>query len=109
MVLNYFFLSESEVTKNDAEVPDAEVDTELELETKKWRFRRAMAFKSFNCLLLLIFVPIVGSATIPGFADDFNKVSEFAAWGLAALASIPGAYMGFSTWSDVHKKPTPSA
>jgi len=70
--------------------------TDIELEKRKWSNRRRMAWLSFIAMMLvtaaLLFAPIS--------EVRIKTLSEPITWFYFAMASIIGAYMGFTTWAS---------
>lgn len=84
----------------------AEVDTiqtELELETSKWIHRRRMAYVCLGAILVIILGSFMLAIYRPDVVDSIMKISEILNWGIGALASVVGAYVGFATWYDIKK------
>ena len=65
----------------------------------RWKNRRRMAWTSLIAILtvtlLMFFAPIE--------VERLKIISEAITWFYFASASIIGAYMGFTTWSDKKK------
>jgi len=69
---------------------------EQEMERNKWRGRRKMGWVSLISILvvtlLLLFAPIS--------EERLKILSEPLTWFYFAMASVIGAYMGFTTWAS---------
>ena len=70
--------------------------TDIDLEKRKWSNRRRMAWLAFISMMLvtaaLLFAPIS--------EVRIKTLSEPITWFYFAMASIIGAYMGFTTWAS---------
>ena len=70
--------------------------TNIDLEKRKWSNRRRMAWLAFISMILvtaaLLFAPIETSR--------IKILSEPITWFYFAMASVIGAYMGFTTWAS---------
>ena len=73
-----------------------ETITDIDLEKRKWSNRRRMAWLAFISMILvtaaLLFAPIE--------ASRIKILSEPITWFYFAMASVIGAYMGFTTWAS---------
>ena len=70
--------------------------TDIDLEKRKWSNRRRMAWLAFISMILvtaaLLFAPIE--------ASRIKILAEPITWFYFAMASVIGAYMGFTTWAS---------
>ena len=70
--------------------------TNIDLEKRKWSNRRRMAWFAFISMILvtaaLLFAPIE--------LARIKILSEPITWFYFAMASVIGAYMGFTTWAS---------
>ena len=70
--------------------------TNIDLEKRKWSNRRRIALLAFISMILvtaaLLFAPIE--------ASRIKILSEPITWFYFAMASVIGAYMGFTTWAS---------
>jgi hypothetical protein len=71
----------------------------VEIERSKWRSRRQMAWVSLIAMMVVtglcvFFVPI----------EKMKVIEEMISWFFITMASVIGAYMGFTTWSSISKK-----
>lgn len=70
--------------------------TDIDLEKRKWSNRRRMAWLAFISMVLvtvaLLFAPIETSR--------IKILTEPISWFYFAMASVIGAYMGFTTWAS---------
>ena len=82
-------------TKEDFS-PDIEM---AEIERNKWRGRRKMAWAA----LISMIVATAACMSIVSL-DRLKIIEELLSWYYLAMASIIGAYMGFTTWSSISKK-----
>jgi len=76
---------------------DEQTDLEnLKLEKARWKNRRKMAWISLGSMIavtgILIFAPISDTR--------LKAISEPITWFYFAMASVIGAYMGFTTWAS---------
>jgi hypothetical protein len=69
---------------------------DVEMEKKRWRNRRRMAWTSLIAMnivtVILLFAPIPEAR--------LKVVSEPLIWSYFAFTSVIGAYMGFTTWAS---------
>jgi hypothetical protein len=88
---------EREIYKKRREV-EKQLDPkiEAEIERNKWRGRRRMAAISLASMIilmtLLLFAPIAESR--------IKLLEEPVTWFFFSMASVIGAYMGFTTWAS---------
>lgn len=73
---------------------------EMELERNKWRGRRRMAGISLAAMILVMLALLFGP--IP--ESRIKTLEEPIVWFFFSMASIIGAYMGFTTWAAKGKK-----
>lgn len=76
-----------------------EIKQEAEIERNKWRGRRTMAGISLAAMILvmasLLYAPIPESR--------IKVLEEPLTWFFFSMASVIGAYMGFTTWASKRK------
>lgn len=63
---------------------------------ERWKNRRRMAW---TCLIAILVVTLL-MFFAPVEVERLKVISEAITWFYFASASIIGAYMGFTTWSD---------
>jgi len=66
----------------------------------RWKNRRRMAWL---CLIAIFIVMAIAMFKIPN--DRLALLSELIGWFFTVMASIIGAYVGFSTLDDIKKAP----
>jgi len=71
----------------------------MEIERKKWRGRRRMAWIALLSMIILTF--FLFSPKIPD--TRITILVEAITWFYFSMASIIGAYMGFTTWASKSK------
>lgn len=102
-MLHFIFLSQNKI-KGDDDVPDNEIDTEIELEARKWRYRRGIAFAAFNFVvfltLLILGIVIMCSDAV---VSKLDKISELIMFVMGGLFTLIAGYMGLSAASDIFK------
>jgi hypothetical protein len=79
--------------------PFEESRENVEIERSKWKSRRQMAWVSLFSMIIvtglcMFLVPI----------EKMKVIEEMISWFFIAMASVIGAYMGFTTWSSISKK-----
>ena len=69
----------------------------IELERRKWRNRRRMAWAALISMILvtilILFTNLVPEAKL-------KILSDVITWFYFSMASVIGAYMGFTTWAS---------
>ena len=65
----------------------------------RWKNRRRMAWISLAGIMLVTFLLLFG----PINSERLKVISEPITWFYFSCASVIGAYMGFTTWSDKKK------
>ena len=70
------------------------------ISNRRWKNRRRMAWL---CLIAIFIVMAVAMFKIP--ADRLPLLTELIGWFFTVMASIIGAYVGFSTLDDIKKAP----
>jgi hypothetical protein len=73
---------------------------EMEIERSKWRGRRKMAGFSLASMIFVILALLFGP--IP--ETRIKVLEEPLVWFFFSMASVIGAYMGFTTWASKGKK-----
>jgi hypothetical protein len=73
---------------------------EMELERNKWRGRRRMAGIALAAMIFVMVVLLFGP--IP--ETKIKTLEEPIVWFFFSMASIIGAYMGFTSWASKGKK-----
>lgn len=73
---------------------------EMELERNKWRGRRRMAGVALAAMIAVMFCILFGP--IP--ETRLKTLEEPLVWFFFSMASIIGAYMGFTSWASRGKK-----
>lgn len=63
---------------------------------ERWKNRRRMAWTSLVAILVVTFLMFFAPVEI----ERLKVISEAITWFYFASASIIGAYMGFTSWSD---------
>jgi hypothetical protein len=66
------------------------------LNKEKWKNRRRMAWVSLFSMIVVTFV-ILFTDTIS--VEKLKIISEMLVWFYFSMASVIGAYMGFTTWA----------
>lgn len=72
---------------------------EMEMERNKWRGRRKMSWTSLISMVFVTIVILLGPTSV----EKLKILSEMITWFYFAMASIIGAYMGFTTWASIKK------
>ena len=73
---------------------------EMELERNKWRGRRRMAGTALAAMIIVMILLLFGP--IP--ETRIKTLEEPIVWFFFSMASIIGAYMGFTSWASKGKK-----
>jgi len=73
---------------------------EMELERNKWRGRRRMAGTALGAMIIVMILLLFGP--IP--ETRIKTLEEPIVWFFFSMASIIGAYMGFTSWASKGKK-----
>jgi hypothetical protein len=71
-------------------------EEEMELERRKWRGRRRMAGIALAAIITVMFILLF--APIP--ETRLKLLSDPITWFFFSMASVIGAYMGFTTWAS---------
>lgn len=71
----------------------------IELEAKKWKYRRYMAFISLASAIIFTLLAIFGIPT-----ERLNDLSFIIITSITGFFSLVGAYFGLTTWYDSRKK-----
>ncbi|MFW9871618.1 MAG: hypothetical protein ACFFG0_00835 [Candidatus Thorarchaeota archaeon] len=81
---------------NESDMQRQEKFLDIELEKRKWKNRRKMAWTSLISMniitLILLFAPISDAR--------LKVIAEPLTWSYLAFTSVIGAYMGFTTWAS---------
>jgi len=80
--------------KKDEKIED------IELERRKWRNRRKMAWFALISMIVLMFVLLYGNIS----ESRINTLKEPITWFYFSMASVIGAYMGFTTYASIKGK-----
>jgi len=83
-------------TLSTSDMQNQEVITDVELQKLRWKNRRRMAWLSLITMIAVTFILLF--APIP--EARIKVLSEPITWSYFALASVIGAYMGFTTWAS---------
>jgi formate hydrogenlyase subunit 4 len=67
----------------------------------RWKNRRRMAWLCLISMIIVTFILLFSSMSI----EKIKAISNIIEWFYLTMASIIGAYMGFTTWSSkINKK-----
>jgi hypothetical protein len=76
---------------------------DIELERRKWRNRRRMAWVAVFSMVAETAVLIYVASFTSVDMQRFSTISEPLAWSYFGFLSVVGAYMGFTTWANKTK------
>ena len=79
-----------------SDMQNQEQTTDVDLQRARWKNRRRMAWLSLITMIAVTFILLF--APIP--EARIRVLSEPITWSYFALASVIGAYMGFTTWAS---------
>lgn len=74
-------------------------DREQEMENRRWKNRRYMAWLSFLSILVVTYLAF--------FVIDItklDKLDDIITWFYTIMGTVVGAYMGLSTYAEIKKK-----
>jgi hypothetical protein len=83
---------------------EKEIETELDLESRKWKHRRVIAFRSMIIAAVLLIFTVIGAAVDDQISTRLSAISDVIVWGIVSFCSLTGAYMGLSTWQENKKR-----
>jgi len=73
-------------------------ERELELDIKRWRNRRRMAWISLMAILVVTYLMLYQIGI-----ERIKVLKEVITWFYTVMGSIIGAYVGFATWASKKK------
>jgi len=85
-----------ELTKTHENPSNNNGENGKKLERVKWKNRRRMAWVALVAMLCLMCILLFGSISVERIA----ALKEPITWFFFSMASIIGAYMGFTTWAS---------
>ena len=75
-----------------------------ELESRRWKHRRRMAYTVLIYVLVLITGLVLSALFSPGFIDTVEKISDILATFVVVGLGITATYMGAATYNDTRTR-----